>query len=261
MNENGDFYHPRPPIKSNKYNPRSNRSTTTIKTTDKNSKLSESSNESPLKEESPQLNYKFEPDKIVIRLINGQEVNLINEDQYYEVIKLIDEKKDILNINKYTEIIKYLDNCLDNIIKTNFQNQELELVRLEIGYAQTDYNIFKHKMQGKEADLLETLENHLNDIKNRHKTELENCKCNKEELLEKHRVELEKEETLAENTINDFHKFVESELQPYRARIRQLQIQEEIANDKDKLWKIKNGTTSALSSRNKNPEIMKPSLA
>ena len=255
-----DFYDPRPPIKTNSHNPRCSRPVLPVKKTDKNNNPTESLKESSSKELYIPQDYTIEPTEVAKQLINGKKITLVDEEQYHEIIRIIEEKKDTLNVNKYTEIIKYLDSCLDDIIKTNFQIQELELIRLEIGHAKTDYNIFKHKMQAKEANLMETLENHLNCIKEKHKNELESCECNKEMLLEKQRLEIEEEELSAENTLKEFHKFVESELKPYKAKIRQLKIQEELANDKDKLWKIKHGNTSALYNKSKHPQITKPSL-
>lgn len=254
-----EFYSPRPPIKQPKSNPRIKRATFKEKSPEK--EISKNENEeiyNQVEKESSE-EYTMDSETIAARLLSGSRVGYIIPELIPSIKSIIESKRSNYPNDFLDEIISLLDDMNEDAIKTEFQQKELSFLKIEIGHAKTDYKIFKHKMLSKEADLLSALEEQIEDIKERHQIELEECNDDSvlPDLIAKQEKELQDAENSAEIRIQDFHKFIEAELSPYKAKLKSLKAQEEIAQDKERLWRTKHPISTQ---KGKASLIVKPDL-
>lgn len=255
-----NFFDPRPPLKESKSTAHSLRFRSgefQIKVKEKEPEINE--NEEILNE--PKINikseYSLDASAIVDNIISGK--NFKSEDPQLIEQVIFEIKARINDSNKelITLRVKELEEMKEDAMKIEFQREELEFLQLEIGFAQTDYNIFKHKMLAKETDLIDRLKEQIESVKEKQAEELRNAsEESKEKLIEKHKKEIENAESLAEERIKEFHKFIEAELKPYKSKLKGLKTQQELAKDKDSLWKAKH--PAQAKTKDKGAKIIKP---
>ena len=239
MEEDEEFFDPRPPIKQKRSAPRGSRFN---KVKIKEDQIKE-------EEESPELNiqfrqtnseYSYDPIAIADDMLSGKNFQSDDQELISQVINELKSRISDSNKEVIEEFCQNLEDLKEDAEKTKFQQDELTFLELEIGFAKTDYQIFKHKMLAKETDLIDNLKEHIESLKIKQKSELDSAnEDEKPQIIERQKKELEDAESQAEQRISDFHKFIEAELTPYKSKLKKLKAQQTIAQDKDALWKAK----------------------
>lgn len=257
--EEEDFFAPRPPIVTAKNAPRKckSRKEKVSVETDENSNTNNAFLELVGEIKSSQKSeYTIDPDVIARDIISGKSFNSEDPQLIKEVISYIKIYQKQVEASKYKEITSNLDSLLLEAEKTQFQKDELQFLKLEIEFAKTDYKIFKHTQLGKETDMMENLKSHIDSIKEKHQTILSQCSPEeKEELIVKQQAEVDEAEKLAQQQLDEFHKFITAELKPYKSKLQSLKQQYEIALDKNALWSAKHPVQIKTSTSSK---IVKP---
>ena len=257
MEEDEEFFDPRPPIKQKRSAPRCSRFTQ-IKIKEDPVKTEDTPDDIQISFPLPKAEYTIDPRAIADDIISGKEFKSDDQDLIVQVIEELKSK--ITDSSKETieEICDNLEDMREDAEKTKFQAEELAFLELEIGFAKTDYKIFKHKMLAKETDLIDSCHNHIDSLKKKHAEDLAAADpSQREQLMEAQEHELENAETLAEQRIKDFHKFIEAELTPHRSKLQKLKAQQQIAQDKEALWRVKH-PVPASKSKEKMAKIIKP---
>ena len=255
MEEDEEFFYPRPPIKQKRSAPRGGRFSKVKIKEDQNKEEESQDFEISIPQKSAE--YSYDPIAIANDMLSGKNFTSDDQELISQVINELKTRVTDSNKELIEEFCQNLEDLKEDAEKTKFQQDELTFLELEISFAKTDYNIFKHKMLAKETDLIDNLKEHIEKLKNNQKSELDSApESEKEQIMERQKKELEDAETQAEQRISDFHKFIEAELTPYKSKLKKLKAQQSMAQDKNALWKAKHPVPNKIA--DKGAKIIKP---
>ncbi|EAY13113.1 M protein, putative [Trichomonas vaginalis G3] len=259
MDEEEDFYAPRPPMIQSKNAPRK------CKQRKEKVQIAQPENTNNNREflelieelkATPKSEYTIDPDIIAKDIINDKSFTSEDPQLIKDVTAYVKSYSKQISNDQLKNYLTMLDGLLLEAEKIQFQKDELQFLKLEIEFAKTDYKIFKHSQLGKETDLMENLKTHIDSIKEQHENQLSQCASEElEDLKGKQQKELEEAKKLAQQQLDEFHKFITAELTPYKSKLQSLKQQYQLAQDKDALWNVKHPPQMKMA---KTSKIIKP---